>query len=284
MERRRERKGFMGVEHEILSREETAELAKRTREGDEEAREKLIKHNLRLVASQAIVYAKKTGIPAEDLFQEGCIGLMRAIEKFDETRGTFSTYAVCWIKQAILHKISNYLRNIRLPAYQVGRISEFTRRRERAWRERGEISNDSDESIAKEMGLNEKKRNTLRDAMRADRTSISLDCLMRGEREDITIGDAIRAKSDETGRRLEQEDEVNHLLENLPKREQKILRLYFGITDGRERTLRETGRVFHLSRERIRQIVSGALKKIREERGIPEPPKERKRQRHRPEA
>lgn len=245
----------------LLSAEEEKELAIRTLDGDEWARNKLCEHNLRLVVSIAKDYANNN-ITLLDLIQEGNIGLLRAIDKFDVTKGwRLSTYATWWIKQAMLRYIADHSSSIRLPAYIREQIYKMNKIEKSLVQELGkEPTNDE---VAEAMGVTVEKIQELKIAAQ---DPISLEVPV-GENGDTTIGDFVEDKSISGNTDIENmimKETVAEMLSILTERERNVLILRFGIEDGRQRTLEEVGRVFGVTRERIRQIETKAFKKIRD--------------------
>ncbi len=246
----------------LLSKEEEVELAKKIKKGSKKSVEKLIESNLRFVVSIAKVY-RDYNVPLMDLINEGNIGLMRAAKKFDEKKGVrFISYAVWWIKQAILKTIAEQTRIVRLPLNQKQKIKNVTKMRDKLKQKAGGQEPDAEE-IAKALSLttNEVKR-----AISMAKQDISLDAPIKST-DNLYFFDVISSKSypspEELFWRKNFKNEIMRLLRKLPKREFKILVLYFGLNDERPHTLEEIGKILNLSRERIRQLKENALNKIR---------------------
>ncbi len=247
--------------HELLSAEEEKEIAKRIAEGDDEAKQVLIRANLRLVISIAKKYIGQ-GLDFLDLIQEGNLGLIQAIKKFDYRKGyRFSTYATWWIRQRINRALADKGRTIRIPAHIWEIMNKYLQTTNRLSRELSREA--TTEEIAEEMDISEDKVRMIKDLTQEP---ASLDSPV-GEEDDFYLGDVIEDLTAPTPDKLTYEmilkEELEDILDTIPPREKRILKLRFGLIDGRRRTLSEIGQDYDLSRERIRQIEKKALQRMR---------------------
>ena len=245
----------------LLTLEEEQELSKKVADGDEHAKNMLAESNLRLVVSIAKRYVGR-GVLFLDLIQEGNIGLMKAVEKFDYDKGyKFSTYATWWIRQAITRAIADQARTIRIPVHMVETINKLARVQRQLTQELNREP--TDEEIAKKIGISVEK---VREVYKISQDPVSLETPI-GEEDDSHLGDFIkdeRTMSPEEYATIEMlKEELSGVLLTLTEREEKVLRLRFGLDDGQCRTLEEVGQVFNVTRERIRQIEAKALRKLR---------------------
>lgn len=245
----------------LLTIEEETELAKKMVDGDEHARKKLAEANLRLVVSIAKRYVGR-GMMFLDLIQEGNLGLIKAVEKFDYNKGyKFSTYATWWIRQAITRAIADQARTIRIPVHMVETINKLIRESRRLLQELGREP--TPDELAKELNMTYDK---VREIMKIAQEPVSLETPI-GEEEDSHLGDFIPDEDApapaEAASYMLLREQLTDVLDTLTSREARVLKLRFGLEDGRSRTLEEVGKEFNVTRERIRQIEAKALRKLR---------------------
>jgi len=247
----------------LLNSQEEKDLAKRSEAGEPAAKEKLIKANLRLVVSIAKRYINRGPLSISDLIQEGNMGLFRAVEKFDYRKGfKFSTYATWWIRQAITRALADQSRTIRIPVHMVETISKYTQTKRKLSQELGREP--LTEEIAIEMSLDVEK---VRYIEKVSQTVVSLEAPIGDDDDKSVRADFIKDEKNLTPSQMASQellrDQIKKVLGDLTERERKILEMRFGLTDGVTHTLEEVGKVFNVTRERIRQIESKALEKIR---------------------
>lgn len=245
----------------LLSHEQELDLATRMAEGDEDAKHRLAEANLRLVVSVAKRYVGR-GMQFLDLIQEGNLGLIKAVDKFDYRKGfKFSTYSTWWIRQAITRAIADQARTIRIPVHMVETINKLVRVNRQLLQELGREPRHDE--IAKAMGISEDK---VREIIKIAQDPVSLETPI-GEEEDSHLGDFIpdddAPAPDNMATQAMLKRQLNEVLSTLTPREEKVLRLRFGLDDGRTRTLEDVGKEFNVTRERIRQIEAKALRKLR---------------------
>lgn len=242
----------------LLSTDQVTALAKRIEQGDESAKVALAEGNFRLVVSIAKRF-RGHSLPFDDLIQEGNIGLLRAVEKFDYRRGVrFSTYATLWIRQAIIRALAEQSRSIRLPYNVVNQVRRLSRASDTLFQQLGREPSEEELATASQMTVDQ-----VHDLLPLNNEPVSLETpLVEGE--STSLGDILVDKgTTEDVPQEELQDRVEHLLGDLDPRERQIVELRFGLHDGSTHTLEEVGRHFHLTKERIRQIEHGAIKKLR---------------------
>ena len=251
----------------LLSNEEEQELAILVEQGDLEAKQRLAEANLRLVVSIAKRYVGR-GMQFLDLIQEGNMGLMKAVDKFDYTKGfKFSTYATWWIRQAITRAIADQARTIRIPVHMVETINKLVREQRNLLQELGQ--DPTPEQIAERMDMTPDK---VREILKIAQEPVSLETPI-GEEDDSHLGDFIEDEVIENPvdytTRVVLREQLDEVLDTLTDREENVLRLRFGLDDGKMRTLEDVGKVFNVTRERIRQIEAKALRKLRHPSWVP---------------
>ncbi len=246
----------------LLSPDEEVELGKRMAMGDEEAKKRLVECNLRLVVSIAKRYVGKTNMSFSDLIQEGNMGLIKAVERFDYRRGFhFSTYGTWWIRQAISRAIADQARTIRIPVHMVETINKLGRTNRQLWQELGREPTDSE--IAERMGITEEKVCEIK-RIALEPTSLESPAGEEGDSEvyDFVVDENAKSPLQSVEQNVLKEQLLS-VIETLTPREQKVIRLRYGIDDLHPRTLEEVGKEFNVTRERIRQIEAKALRKLK---------------------
>lgn len=246
----------------MVKPDEEIELARLIAKGDREAKKRLIQANLRLVISIAKKYVNR-GLPFQDLIQEGNLGLIRAAEKFDHTKGfKFSTYATWWIRQAISRGLADKSRTIRVPVHMVESINKMKKTSARLSQELGRKPTESELSTAMDLPVGK-----IQEIIQADREPISMEMPLNRD-EETYLGDLIEdnesARPDSTTVEELMRQDLNRMLSQLTPRERDIMHLRYGLEDGRQRTLEEVGRLFNITRERVRQIEHKAFRKLRQ--------------------
>ena len=246
----------------LLSPEEEVELGKRIMAGDEDAKKKLVEANLRLVVSIAKRWVGKTSMSFSDLIQEGNMGLIKAVDRFDYRRGFhFSTYGTWWIRQAISRAIADQARTIRLPVHMVETINKLSRVTRQLWQTLGREPTDAE--IAEKMGMTEEKICEIK-KIALEPTSLESPAGEEGDSEvyDFVVDENAKSPVDSVVQTILKE-QLLAVIDTLTPREQKVIRLRYGLDDSHPRTLEEVGKEFNVTRERIRQIEAKALRKLR---------------------
>ena len=247
---------------QLLNSDQEVELAKRILEGDQQAKSELSERNLKLVVSIAKKYVNRSSMQFLDLIQEGNLGLLKAVEKFDYTKGfRFSTYATWWIRQAITRAIADQARTIRIPVHMVETIHKLSRVSKQLMAELGRDPSNSE--IAERMGISEQR---VCEIQKIAQDPVSLESPVGEEDEskisDFVEDDTIKSPTESTAQDI-LKSQLLSVIETLTPREQKVIRLRYGLDDGHARTLEEVGKEFNVTRERIRQIEAKALRKLR---------------------
>ena len=245
----------------LLSPAEELELAREAQKGNGTARKKLIVSNLRLVVSIAKKYLYY-GLPLQDLIEEGNLGLMKAVSRFDPERGCkFSTYATWWIRQSITRALSNYGRTVRIPVYVTDNVAKYKKVIEKIYKKTGTYPDI--ETIAREMNISTKEASRIREYAEKIQPFENMENMISQDGHELP-DELHPIHVDQRILDFERDQQLEELFQNLTEREKEILRYRYGLADGQAHTLEETGKQFNLTRERIRQIVNGALRQLRE--------------------